>query len=181
MPWTCAVEERRQSQGKAEERWRGLMSIPHINTHIPCRCHPLHLCRLRKSWKPGHGGWICKTTTKIRPARWYERSVFFTSNRCRLHAPCSLTHGYLMSTARLSGNLICWPTAVNKTSLQTSALHVGLLWFDLMKHWGCCVLRMLNSQCFTFFFLHVMLRLYQVFMWWWGFQTWSKCAFKYFI
>lgn len=129
MPWTCAVEERRQSQGKAEERWRGLMSIPHINTHI------LTDYRLTKSWKPGHGGWICKTT-KIRPARWYERSVFFTSNRCRLRAPCSLTHGYLMSTARLSGNLICWPTAVNKTSLQTSGLHVGLLWFDFNETLG---------------------------------------------
>lgn len=65
---------------------------------------------------------------KIRPVRWYERSVFFTSNCCRLHAPCSLTHGYLMTPARLSGNLICWPTVVNKkTSHQTSTLHVVLL------------------------------------------------------
>lgn len=72
---------------------------------------------------------------KIRPARWYESSVFFTSNRCRLHAPCSLTHGYLMSTASLSGNLICWPTVVKtKTSHQTNTLHVVLLWFDLIKH-----------------------------------------------
>lgn len=127
------LEERRQSQGTAEERWRGLMSIPPTLIHTYRVGVILYIyADWEKSWKPGHGGWICKTTTKMRPARWYERSVFFTSNRCRLRAPCSLTHGYLMSTARLSGNLICWPTVVNKTSLQTRRSPRGfiMIWFD---------------------------------------------------
>lgn len=71
---------------------------------------------------------------RIRPALWYQRSVFFTSNHCRLQAPCSLTHGYLMSTARLSGNLICWPTGVNKkASHGNSTLHVVLLSSELIR------------------------------------------------
>lgn len=136
------VEERRPSQGKTEERWRGLMSAP-SNTHILCRCQPLHLCRLIKSkvMETRSGLLDMYNNRKIRPAGWYERSIFFTSNRCHLHAPCSLTHGYLMSTARLSGNLICWPTVVNKkTSHQPSTLHVVLLWFDLIwLNTGCVV------------------------------------------
>lgn len=90
---------------------------------------------------------------KIRPARCYKRFVFFTSNCCHLHAPCSLTHGYLMSTT-LCGNLICWTIMVNKkTSHQTSTLHVVWLWFDLIQHSPGCVsltISMFLSACTKF-------------------------------
>lgn len=133
MPWTCAVGRKEAVSGDSRGK------VKRVDVHPPTLIHTYRVGVIlyiyadwEKSWKPGHGGWICKTTTKMRPARWYERSVFFTSNRCRLRAPCSLTHGYLMSTARLSGNLICWPTVVNKTSLQTRRSPRGfiMIWFD---------------------------------------------------
>lgn len=154
------------------------LSKLHSNIRALCRCQPLHLCRLIKSWKPGHGYWICITTERIQQLAG-TKDPFMNS----LSPPCTvLTDSWIFNVnSRFISEFDLLTYCGRQEDIKSDQPSLtGLLWSEWIKH--CLCYRWVSFLMFEMFSLRLILWFEQFFcvcVWWRG--LWIQPRFRFWL